>query len=162
MSAFDATTWSANDPLDPADDAALADIRRHWEALDPVPADLVERVRFAVALSTVDTELLRLIETESLAAVRGDERTRLITFGGDTMTIMVNVSPNDDGSARLDGWLSPPAACAIELRTSRGPLRTEADGDGRFALAAVPAGGVQLVATPPGSGRTVTTPAFSV
>ena len=161
MSPFDPTADPMDGPWDEIDTAIMADIRRYWETVDPVPDDLVEQACFAVQLSAIGAEMLRLAATEPLVGVRS-ERTRLITFAGDTLTITINVSGNDDRSARLDGWLYPPMTCGIELRTNTGTQRTESDTEGRFALAAVPSGVAQIVARPTGTDRTVTTPAFSI
>jgi hypothetical protein len=95
------------------------------------------------------------------AAARGDERARTITLDSESLTIMVNVVPNDDGTYRLDGWLAPPASHPIELRTGGRTLVTESDVRGRFAFEAVAADTVQLVVRP-GPSRTVTTPTFSL
>src|SRR5271166_5087859 len=41
---------SADEPLDDADFGLLDDIRRLFEAADPMPNDLPERIRFSLAL----------------------------------------------------------------------------------------------------------------
>ena len=95
------------------------------------------------------------------AAARGEERARTITLDSESLTIMINVVPNDDGTYRLDGWLAPPARHPIELRTGGRTLVTEADVRGRFAFEAVAADTVQVVVRSSPT-RTVTTPTFSL
>jgi hypothetical protein len=92
------------------------------------------------------------------AGVRGVEETRMITFDSDSLTIMFSVSPCDAATVRLDGWLAPPAAHRVELRTADGPMETSADADGRFAVADVPHGLAQVVVHPADGTRTVVTP----
>jgi hypothetical protein len=72
---------------------------------------------------------------------------------------MFSVSPSGAATVRLDGWLAPPAAHRVELRTEAGCLETSADADGRFAVADVPHGLAQLVVHPAAGGtRSVVTP----
>jgi hypothetical protein len=127
-----------------ADDALLGRLRRMWEASDPVPDDLAERVVFAVGLDNVEFELLRLHEVLEPAGARGPENARTVTFGSDSLSVMVTLSAEH----RIDGWIAPGAALRVELRTSRGVQETVADPTGRFALTDVPSGLVQLVIHP--------------
>src|SRR5438094_701184 len=52
----------ADEPLDDADFGVLGDIRELFEAVDPMPADLPERIRFALALRDLEVEVARLAE----------------------------------------------------------------------------------------------------
>jgi hypothetical protein len=153
------TVNAHNEPLDDLDSVILSGIRDMWRTADPMPASLLDRVRFAVQLENVELEVLRLIETQP-AAARGDEQSQLITFDSDTLTIMVSVKPNPDGTIRLDGWVTPADRHPIELRGTGGSVTTESDEDGRFVLDAIPQGMAQLVVRPNGTSRTVTTPSI--
>jgi len=147
-----------DDPLDSTDLAILAGLRELYERLDPMAPDLVDRIQFALELEDLDVEVSRLAPLHEVpAGARGEEETRTITFDSDRLTIMFSVSPSAGGRLRLDGWLAPPAAHRVELRTERGPIRTEADPDGRFAVDDVPHGLVQLVVQPADGTRTVVT-----
>jgi hypothetical protein len=152
----------AGDLLDEIDYGILAGIHELWTAIDPIPPTLVERIRFAVELEDVDVEVMRVLEQQELVAARGDETTRLITFDSESLTIMVNVRPNKNGTIRLDGWLTPPASHPIELRTSDGPMMTTSDDGGRFVVDDVPHGMTQLVVRPLAQTRTVSTPTISL
>jgi hypothetical protein len=132
-------------PLTEEDASILAAMRTMWETVDPMPPDLVARVQFAVDLDGVDAEAARLVELTELAAARSDEFARLITFQSDSLTIMITVEPCVDGTARIDGWLTPGACHHIELHCAAGPLATESDDVGRFSLDAVPAGAMRLI-----------------
>ncbi len=145
----------AEAPLDDVDQAILAQVAALHALLDPPPADLDERVRFAVALADVEVEVARL--TEDLLAgsgARGSERTRTITFDAASRTVMVTVVERPDNLVRIDGWLAPGEALRVELRLPEpAPARvTIADDNGRFVFDAVPHGLAQLLVHPADDG----------
>lgn len=155
-------TDPADLPLDPEDQPILDRLARISALLDPAPADLNERVRFALAIEDVDAEVARLA-TETLvgSGARSAERTRTITFEASSRTVMITVVDRPDGLVRLDGWLAPAAPLRVELRLSDpAPSRTaDADESGRFAFDGVPRGLAQLLihpATGDGSAGVVT------
>jgi hypothetical protein len=158
---------ASGEPLDEADLRLLEELREMYQAMDPMPADLPERIMFALALRDLDFEVARLSaeEDQLTSAARGTEQSRTITFDSDSLTIMIRVDANHDGTARLDGWLAPPHPREIELKTASGSLTVLADEQGRFAFARVPRGTAQLIARPgdghwPAAGRSVVTPAL--
>lgn len=166
MSAMDSVdARSAGEPLDELDFAILQGVRGLWDALDPVPTSLVDQISFALDLESADFEVLRLTERMRFEVARGEEQSRLITFDSDSLTIMIKIDQNRNGTVRLDGWLTPPASHPIELRTTHGSLSTASDDGGRFALDGIRPGMAQLVVRPTGTmptqrGRTVTTPSI--
>ena len=144
---------TTNDPrpedLTGADAELLDHLKAMWEARDPVPPGLVERVTFAIGLDDLDVELMRLTEEVLVpSGARGAEHVRTITFGGDSITVMVTVSQEGHEAFRLDGWLAPAAALSIELRRSEASVTTSSDEDGRFVFDNVPPGLAQLVLHP--------------
>jgi hypothetical protein len=157
----------ADESLDDVDLELLESIREIFQAADPMPADLPERIRFLLALRGLEVEVARLAAEErqpSLAA-RGAEMSRTITFDSDSLTIMIRIDPNPDGTVRVDGWLAPPQRREIEMKTTANSLTVASDEQGRFAFARVPRGTAQLVVRPEdseqsGAGRTVVTPAL--
>jgi hypothetical protein len=155
---------SAGEPLDELDARILAGVRSLWDALDPVPSTLVDQIRFAMDLESADFEVLRLTERMRFEVARGEEQSRLITFDSDSLTIMIKIDLNRNGTVRVDGWLTPPACHPIELRTTVGSLNTASDDGGRFALDGITPGMAQLVVRPtgtvPNGERTVTTPSI--
>ena len=157
---------SADDPLDEADFGLLEGIRELYQATDPMPADLPERIRFSLALRDLEIEMARLAEEDQLTvAARGMEQSRTITFDSDSLTIMIRIEANRDETARVDGWLAPPQSRDIEMKTTAGSLTVASDGQGRFAFARVPHGTAQLIVAPAhhgpaGAGRSVVTPAL--
>ena len=157
----------ADESLDEVDLKLLDDIREIFQAADPMPADLPERIRFCLALRGLEVEVARLAAEEhqpSLAA-RGAEMSRSITFDSDSLTIMIRIDANRDGTVRVDGWLAPPQRREIQMKTTLDSLIVASDEQGRFAFARVPRGTAQLVVRPEDSeqsetGRSVVTPAL--
>jgi hypothetical protein len=156
---------SADEPLDDLDLALLDDVRDLYQAVDPMPADLPERIRFSLALRGLEVEVARLTAEEDLPvlATRAVEQSRTVTFDSDSLTIMIRIDLNTDGTARVDGWLAPSQRREIEMRTTAGTLTVVSDEQGRFAFTSVPRGIVQLVVQPAeqgpgGPGQSVVTP----
>jgi len=155
----------AGQPLDDADFGVLDDIRELFEAVDPMPADLPERIRFSLALRDLEIEVARLAEENQLTvAARGKEQARTITFDSDSLTIMIRIDANQDGTVRVDGWLAPPQRRQVEMKTTADPLSVSSDEQGRFAFTRVPRGTAQLIIrSGPGqneAGPSVVTPAL--
>ncbi|MEV4314071.1 hypothetical protein [Actinocrispum sp. NPDC049592] len=127
------------------DEALLTGIREVYDEADPEPPDLVDRVEFALSMAEPDGEILRPVRPREGAVARGDdEQARLITFNGNTVTIMVNMTPAPDGTLRVDGWFTPAAAYRVELRGTSGTLTTSSDPGGRFSFDHVPHGLAQI------------------
>jgi hypothetical protein len=160
-------TSPADLPPDSDDQAVLDRLAGIYALLDPPPADLDDRVSFAIALENAEAEVARL--TERLVAgsgARATERTRTITFDADSRAVMITVAPRADGLVRIDGWLAPAAILQVELRLLEPePARiVTADTAGRFAFDGVPHGIAQLLVhqAADGVGPRVITPAFSL
>jgi hypothetical protein len=153
--------------LDRLDAEILDGIRTLYTEVDPPPRHLVERVQFALELADADVEVFRLgLDHDLVTATRG-EQSRTVTFDSDSMSIMIRLSPGEHGRIRLDGWLAPPAARQVELRSRESALSTEADDQGRFVFDEVPRGLVQLAVnlveeSAPARRRVVVTPSIEV
>lgn len=142
----------------PDDEGVLAMIRSVFEAADPVPAGLVERIRFSVTLADLEGELARLIAAETEMARGAPEESRTITFDSSSLTIMIRIDSNADGTARVDGWLAPPRRCQVELTLAGGSVTVDADEQGRFVFSSVPRGTARLVVRPPERGSADSSP----
>jgi hypothetical protein len=158
---------AADGPLEEADLAILDSIREAFDAFDPMPADLPDRIRFRIALRDLEIEIARLTAEEDrpVLAARGEEQSRTITFDSDSLTIMIRIDSDKDGTARVDGWLAPAQSRTVEMKTTAGSLTVQSDERGRFAFSQVPRGTAQLVVQPAqsaaaGTGRSVVTPAL--
>jgi hypothetical protein len=134
----------------PADEVLLDDIRELAEALDPVPFHLNDRIQLALALRDLGTELARFASpAEDVAlAARGAEQSRIVTFDSDSLTIMIRVDANPDGTARVDGWLAPPHPRPVEMKLTDNSITVTADELGRFVFHSVPRGTARLIVRP--------------
>jgi hypothetical protein len=154
--------------MDDFDFAILDGIRAIFERVDPMPADLPERVRFSLALRGLETEVAGLVTEEDprLAGARGTEQSRTVTFDSASLSIIIRIEENKSGSVRIDGWLAPPQRREIEMQTSAETHRVSSDDQGRFAFGEVPRGAARLVVVgaaerdQSGRGPTVVTPAL--
>lgn len=130
----------ADQPIDDVDAATLELVRALYDANDGVPVDLVERVRFSLALDEMFDEVARMsrVPLDALG-VRSEQstgiRTETLTFSADRLTAMVTVSRIGAGQLRLDGWIAPPEACRVRIRLQGGSDREAvADAQGRFSF----------------------------
>ncbi|HEX5730368.1 MAG TPA: hypothetical protein VEX12_13395 [Microbacterium sp.] len=124
-----------------ADAALFAQMRRMWQDVDPVPADLVDRMVATVAVEDLSREyaLLTLVEASQLSAVRGETDTATLQFSDGKTSVLVHVTVTEDGARRIDGWVD---AAALAIRLSQGDREwsTDAGEHGRFAFDSVPPG----------------------
>jgi hypothetical protein len=144
---------SADAPLDDVDAAILDDVRAMHDRLDPPPADLNDRVKFAIRLADSNIEISRLLEdTLVTAATRTVDGVRAITFESPILTIMIMVTNPGPGHVRLEGWLAPPGPWRVALRLAGvlgggdGPtFEVPADHTGRFVFEDIRSGLAQLI-----------------
>ncbi|MET0735938.1 MAG: hypothetical protein ABWY55_09920 [Microbacterium sp.] len=149
-----------------ADAALFARMRGVWEAVDPVPVDLVDRMVAAVAVEDLTREyaLLTLVEASDLAAVRGETDTATLQFSDGTTTVLLHVSAEEDGTRRVDGWVDVPVL-AIRLVQGERERSADAGEHGRFAFEGVAPGVSRLRIVVRDSGgelRDFQTPQFEV
>ena len=83
----------AAEPLDAVDAHLLASLRHLHEALDPVPSDLVERVKFAMTVAALEAEVAEIVSSATLQTVRGTDydRADTVTFASDGISVMVSI-----------------------------------------------------------------------
>ena len=160
----------AAQPLDAADTALLAAVAALYDAADPVPADLVDRVKFSLALDEVFDEVAQITRVPAdTASVRTDladaVHTDTLTFAAERLTAMVTVSRAGAGRVRIDGWVSPLGERRVNVRMQGTDLRVLADASGRFVVDDLRGGFVQLVFHPldgEDSSGLVVTPLFKL
>jgi hypothetical protein len=156
--------------LDATDQLLLDDVAALLDTVDPVPADLVERVQFALALDEVFDEVARVSRVQDDAlAVRTEltdaTRTETLTFSAERLTAMVTLSAAGPGRVRFDGWVSPEGVRRVSLRRQGSADEVLTDESGRFVVDLVREGFVQLVFHPLGpddDSGLVVTPLFKV
>ena len=87
----------AEEPMDAADVQVLQEVAALFDQVDPVPDDLVDRVRFSLALDEMFSEVARITRMSVDAlAVRNEPtaevRTETLTFSADELTVMVSIT----------------------------------------------------------------------
>ncbi len=148
-----------------ADAALFARMRRMWQDVDPVPADLVDQMVAAVAVADLSREyaLLTLVEG-TLTAVRGDTDTATLQVSDGTTSVLLHVTATEGGGRRVDGWVDA-AALAIRLVQGEREWSAEPGEHGRFAFDEVTPGVARLrlvVRDAGGALRDFQTPQFEV
>lgn len=123
-----------------ADAALFAQLRAVWTEVDPVPADLIDRMVAAVAAEDLTREyaLLTLV-AHDLAEVRSDTDTLTLQFSDGSTNVLLHVTGSGDGLHRIDGWVDA-SALSVTLIQGEKERAAELGDHGRFALDAVKSG----------------------
>ncbi len=132
--------------LDDVDAQLLEQVRHLHEVVDPVPADLVDRVKFAMSVAALEAELAEIVSSATLETVRGTDydRADTVTFASEGLSVMVTIEHGRSTRADIAGWVSQ-GEVEVELR-ERGRTRTTmVDDEGRFAFTGVERGLVNFV-----------------
>jgi hypothetical protein len=153
------------------DEQLFADVRRATGGLDPVPDGMVERmvaVTRDIAHHDPDLELQLMLVVErfaELVGTRGGARSYTLRFGGDGVDLLVRVGVSEEeGRARLDGWVVPAASAPVQIRQVGGEGRTfdgVAEATGRFEFPDLPTG-FYRVSLQLADDQTFGTPAFEI
>ena len=86
-----------------------------------------------------------------------------MTFTSGRLTTTITVSHDGPDRVRIDGWIAPSGAAAVELHQGSGQQETTADEDGRFVFIDIPHGLTRFMIRPTdGDGRPVATPAVEI
>lgn len=123
-----------------SDDPLLAELRRFYALVDPVPPLVDEAAKAALGWRRLDADLAELLsdsslDTEELAYARGEAGAlaRSVTFGAGELTIDIEIQPDGDSRTVL-GQLSPPFSALIEIQAGDASERSAVESDrlGRF------------------------------
>ena len=155
----------AAEPLDREDLALLASLRAYYEEHDPVPKGLVERIQFELTLDALQAEVATLTQLDLASAgtrSAATESVRTITFTSESMTTMVTITPDGEGSVRIDGWAAPGAGIRVEILLADGSRETYADDDGRFVFEQLPPGLAKFALHPADGSTTVVSPTMEL
>ena len=150
MSTPDEIDRQATAAIDDTDERILADLRRMWEAADAPPADLADRIRFAMTVASLEAEVARIVEESVLDGARSVgarstyERASTVSFTSGSLSAMIDLENADDGRVRVNGWVSE-TAVEVELREREGSHTSPVDATGRFGFGAIERGLVHFV-----------------
>lgn len=138
---------AADVPLDEQDAQVLARVRELISHVDPVPAGLAERTRFALTVHALHAEVAELTENALLPTRSADSptRTESVTFTSGSVSLMVSSTPAPDGrTARIDGWVTRGGA-EVEVVWADSSRTVVADDHGRLAVPDVPRGRIHFI-----------------
>ena len=154
----------ARGPMDPEDIKILGALREMWNAVDPVPDGLADRIQFAMNVAALEAEVARIVEeSEALAYVRSTyERATSVTFETSSVSAMLDIDEVGPDTVEITGWVSV-KPMEVELRERSRSRFTHTDANGRFEFTGITRGLVHLVlrANEPGS-RAIITPAIEL
>lgn len=138
------TDPTSTDPIDRVDVATLELLADSYRRLDPEPAGMTDRIKFALTVQSLEAEVAQLVE-ESLLAVRGTDtrRTESVTFSAGRVSLMVSTAPSG-AKVRIDGWVTSGGA-RVEASVGEHVFAATADEHGRFVIDGVPHGGVMFL-----------------
>ena len=145
--------------MDALDAELLEGIAALYDAVDPPPSSLDGDVLFALSLEALDAEIATLTE-EGMPALRSaeTEATNTVTFTSSALQLMVRTSEEEDGSLRIDGWVT---GGGIEVAVLAGAtaLWSTSDAHGRLLWRAVARGPLRFLLRPADPGdRPIMTP----
>jgi hypothetical protein len=133
--------------LDVEDCTILARLAGLVDRADPMPSGLVDRIRAAVAVETMQDDLIELLASaRPLEAVRSGasrDRTALTFVGGEVSVVL---SFRDSGEAlRVDGWIAPADAWLVDVQQETSSWSVDG-AEGRFAVDGLSHGPLRVVA----------------
>ncbi|MGL5853579.1 MAG: carboxypeptidase regulatory-like domain-containing protein [Phycicoccus sp.] len=143
----------ALEPLDQVDERILREVAELFRAADPVPAGLVDDVKFSLTVQALHAEVAELqrVGAEGVLARSEYTETQTLTFSAETVSAMVTLTPVDDATVRVDGWVTGhDGPVTVEARPTAGSrvVTARTDADGRFVLDDLARGLVRFVFRP--------------
>ncbi|REF29342.1 hypothetical protein DFJ65_0277 [Calidifontibacter indicus] len=131
-------------PLDAGDVAVLTQLADSYRRLDPVPAGMPERIKFAITVRSLEAEVAQLVQERPLV-VRGTDTHRVesVTFSAGKVSLMVSTTPSGE-LVRIDGWVTV-AGAQVEASFAERSFSATADENGRFVIDGAPHGSVIFV-----------------
>lgn len=142
-------------PLDEVDERILAEIREISSHVDPAPASLTERVKYAMTVRMLEAEVAELTQMP-MAVVRSEvgEKVESISFSSSRLSLMVSLTTETDG-IRVDCWVTQGGALVeVHVNGSTAEVPAEAgrarvcDEHGRCVFSGLPAGPAHFIVWP--------------
>ena len=153
------------------DEEMYAAVRRACEKYDPMPPGMLDRIVTVVGElarhdADLEFELMLVVERfRELVGTRSGSQSYTLRFGANDVELLIRITTADDeGHARLDGWLVPALSGPVQVREVEGEKRCfdgAADASGRFEFPDLPAGFYRL-SLELTEGHTFATPAFEI
>lgn len=145
---------SHNDAIDQRDLAHLLAVRDLYSHVDPMPSDLIDRLKFEITVHALHAEVAELMD-EALVATRTPETspptptpTESVTFTSTSVSLMVSVSASTDPErVRIDGWVTRPRA-QVDVVQGGGRRTLATDENGRFVVEGLRRGPTHFVIRP--------------
>jgi hypothetical protein len=140
----------------------LSRVRAAATSVDPVPADLADRMVAAVAVADLSREYALLTLVEGVhSPVRSDAETTTLQFSDGTSSVLLHVSRAERGQRRIDGWVDADTT-SIRLTQDERSWTTEPGEHGRFAFDEIPPGLTRVLLMTAGEAKDLLTPQFEV
>lgn len=134
----------AGGPIDSTDERLLGALRGIVTASDPVPAGLIDQVKFALTVEALGAEVAELLESAPVGVRSTYEPITTVTFSGDEVTVLLTLDSERRPRRRVTGWLSTPEV-TVRVHGPDGEVDALLDEDGRFEVEFSRAGLVHLV-----------------
>ena len=130
--------------------ANLRAVRDLFAHADPIPADLWERMKFALTVQALHAEVAELMDSAlqtTRSAYISAEPTPVesVTFTAANVSLMVSVVPAElPERVRVDGWVTVPGS-TVDAVTAESTTSAVSDANGRFVLDDLPHGPIHFV-----------------
>lgn len=121
----------------------FTDLADMWQARDPMPPGLVDKVLVALATEDVDAEyeLLDLVErSRELHGTRAGSDAMTVEFSGGPFSMLLHVTSVGEGHRRVDGWVAPAKPMRVSVRQGAKTWDAAVSLLGRFEFARLPVG----------------------
>ncbi|MGL4744892.1 MAG: hypothetical protein ACRCZD_12275 [Phycicoccus sp.] len=148
-----ASSDPALEPLDEIDAQLLRATAALFDTIDPVPAGLVEDVKFALTVQALQAEVAELQRTGADEYLVRSEytQTQTLTFSAESVSAMVTLTPSSAGTVRIDGWVTGhdgPVRAEVRDAAFATVASAVTDDDGRFVVEGLDHGLVRFVFRP--------------
>ncbi len=141
-----------------SEDRLLSLLREGLDDADPVPSDVSDFARAALAWRTIEAELAGISYDSGAEAVPSGVRSaataRMLSFETDSWTIDIEYNSS---TGRLIGQVDPARELHVELQVAGGTIVSDTDDLGRFTFDGVLPGPISLIFRTPGDLEVVKT-----